>query len=299
MSEHLSNLTFEVTAEQVRAISDIHHRALVLLGRLRVLRDGSVEVEDDYAAGALDSLSQRLILGISREAITAVEERSGMPWSVFVGQCVAWWEGIGQPQRGGSTCMPRGLASPMETESIPRVKRPSIHTDAVFGSLATPSVGGALNSSTEGLSLWSPQTQEQNIKNSSDSSMTSEPTPLYRQRPPVPPVPFLAILVERIGSLDIYFKGLQWNRGRRVPMRVASAPLWPIVAGALLAIIMSGRSWWAPWPIMSFFGAGFGWLTSQALSKKRFCGGVACSQPIRARTTQCPRCGGELIRQHQ
>lgn len=75
-----------------------------------------------------------------------------------------------------------------------------------------------------------------------------------------------------------------------------TAPWWPIVFGILAAILMSGRSWWAPWPIMSIFGAGFGWLLSQSLSRKQYCGGTACQQVISNQDQICPRCGGELVR---
>ena len=287
MSAYLDNLTYVVSPEQVKALSDIQHRAMVLLGRLRVLNDGSVEVEDDYAADALEALSSRLGLGVSKEAISAIEDRSGMPWSVFVGQCISWWEGYGKGSQGGSTCMPRGLATPTEPESKPRILRSKISqvTSENRSEQLGASALGTLMSEGDGLSLWHP-----------DIAETDDPTPvLLRPRPPVPPIPFLAVLVERIGSLDVFFEGLQWNRGRRVTIRRISPPLWPVLSGALLAIMFSGHLWWAPWPIMSIFGAGAGWLLSQYLGQSRFCSGIACSHEIKSALTHCPRCGGELI----
>ena len=283
MSAHLDNLTYTVSADRIGQLSDIQHRAMVLLGRLRVLKDGSIEAEDDFAADALEALSQRLSVGVSREATVAVEDRSGMPWSVFVGQCISWWEGYGQARQGGSTCMPRGLAPQAEPETKPQVVRPKRVNDREAHALQAPL--GSLSQQGRGLSVWQPN----------DESDGMSPLSHARPRPPVPPIPFLAVLVERIGSLDVFFEGLQWNKGRRVMIRRASAPIWPIIVSALLAIMFSGQLWWAPWPIMSLFGAGAGWLVSQKLGQSRFCSGIACAHAVSRGQTRCPRCGGELV----
>lgn len=281
MSTVLENFTYDLSDTQAKTLLGIQPRALVLLGRLRVLNDGSVEVEDEWAGSALDALSQTIRSSLPKSAIGEVEKRSGMPWSVFVGQCLVWWEGSSQPQRGGSMCMPRGLTPPAEEESKPCVKCASQNSSPTEeGPLQTAVLAG----NQGGLSVWQP------------SNTRDLPSKAKHPRLPTPILPFLVILIERIGSLDLFFKGLKWNQNRRVPLLREASPIWPIVAGVLGAIILSKQSWWAPWPIMAFFGAGFGWLLSQSLGRKRYCGGIACKQHVTLNAKSCPRCGGDLTR---
>ena len=173
--------------------------------------------------------------------------------------------------------MPRGMANPAEQECRPQVKRAS-------RSLINPL--GELAHTDQGLSTWTPAVETE----------TQSVYPAMKPRPPQPAVPFLVILIERLASLDLFFSGLQWNKNRRVPIIKSSPPLWPVIIGGIGAILLSGHSWWAPWPIMSIFGAGLGWVGSQLLGRKQFCGGVACQHSVTAQSQFCPRCGGELVR---
>lgn len=188
--------------------------------------------------------------------------------------------------------MPKNLNPSPEQECTPQIKRKADDVQSLS------SVNGQLEQQTLGLSTWIPNQSVQNNSHTNDNAeIYSEQTVrAIRPRPPVPYLPFLVVLIERLGSLDLFFKGLQWNKGRRVPMIRAAVPWWPIVMGALAAILLSGRSWWAPWPIMSIFGAGFGWLLSQALSRKEYCGGTACRQALSKTHRVCPRCGGDVVR---
>lgn len=278
MSLNHANHTFTLSEAQADVLLGIQHRAIGMLGRLRVLRDGSIEVEDEWAESALEAFSHSIRSSVPMQAIQETEERSGMPWSVFIGHCLSWWEGVGQPQRGGSMCMPRGMTTPHEKDERPMVKR---------AAESLVNLPGALSQSTQGLSVWTPKIEMEE---------SASPILPSRSRPAVPPLPFLVILIERLGSLDLFFSGLKWNQSRRVGVIKSPPPIWPIIIGGIGAILLSGHSWWAPWPIMSIFGAGFGWIVSQSLGRKRFCGGVACQQTISTHTKACPRCGGELVR---
>ena len=279
MNTVLENHTYDISEPQAKTLLGIQPRAIGLLGKLRVLNDGSVEVEDEWAGGALSALSQVIRSAMPKSAIEEVERRSGMPWEVYVGQCLVWWEGSNQPKRGGSMCMPRGLTPPQEEESKPCIKCAE-PTHPLVENKNT----AVLKESVGGLSTWQPSQESPQIN--------LPPRPSL----PVPNLPFLVVLIERIGSLDLFFKGLKWNQNRKVPLLQEASPWWPIVVGMLGAIILSKQSWWAPWPIMAFFGGGFGWLLSQSLGRKKYCGGVACKQVVSFKAQVCPRCGGELLR---
>ena len=190
--------------------------------------------------------------------------------------------------------MPKNLNPSPELECAPQIKLKTQNEQIL------PVANGQLEQQSGALSTWKPNPVGKSLDHEasgqaligSSEQLKSPP----RIRPPVPYLPFLVILIERLGSLDLFFKGLQWNKGRRVPMIKSSPPWWPIVFSALAAILISGRSWWAPWPIMSIFGAGFGWLISQSLARKEYCGGTACRQVISKNNQICPRCGGDIVR---
>ena len=187
--------------------------------------------------------------------------------------------------------MPKNLNPSPELEHAPQIKRRP-ERDSGFSSEFSSQALGYLEEKTNGLSTWTPQKTSgaHTHSNFIDITVPSKP------RPAVPYLPFIVVLIERLGSLDIFFKGLQWNQSRRVPMIKSTAPWWPIALSALAAILLSGRSWWAPWPIMSIFGAGFGWLISQSLARKEYCGGTACQQSLSKSDRVCPRCGGDVVR---
>ena len=293
MAQVHQNYTFDISSSQAEQLLAIQHRAVSLLGRLRILRDGSVEVEDQWAEGALEALVSAVRAGVPNQAILEAESRSGMPWSVFIGHCLSWWEGSTQASSGGSMCMPKNLNPSPEQDGTPQV---ILRANDLASS---SSINGHLQQKTSGLSTWTPTEKSEDSQPEMNTQLAAnldQVTRSSRARPPVPYLPFLVVLIERLGSLDLFFKGLKWNKGRRVPMIKTSVPWWPIVLGALAAIVLSGRSWWAPWPIMSIFGAGFGWLISQFLSKKEYCGGTACRQVLSKVNRICPRCGGDVVR---
>lgn len=105
MLSHLSSERFSLSEVQSRLLRESESRALALHGRLRVLRDGSVEVEDDWSASALDSLVAHLRAALPDPLIACIESRSGMEWTVFIGHCLSWWESARTPhlKSGGHT----------------------------------------------------------------------------------------------------------------------------------------------------------------------------------------------------
>ena len=290
MSQAHKNFTFDLSSSQAEQLLAIQHRAVSLLGRLRVLRDGSVEVEDQWAGSALEALAGVARAGVPNQAILETETRSGMPWSVFIGHCLTWWEGSTQGANGASMCMPKNLNPSPESECAPQIKLKAQNQQML--SVAN----GQLEQQSEALSTWKPTRPEHEANVQDLIGLSEQFLSPPRSRPPTPYLPFVVVLIERLGSLDLFFKGLQWNKGRRVPMIKSNPPWWPIVFGALAAILLSGRSWWAPWPIMSIFGAGFGWLISQSLAQKEYCGGTACRQVISKSNRTCRRCGGDIVR---
>jgi hypothetical protein len=87
-----STEVYELTEAQSALLKEVEARAFALEGKLRVLRDASVEVEDEWAGAALESLSAQLRSALPHELLHHVEARSGMAWSVFIGHCIHWWE---------------------------------------------------------------------------------------------------------------------------------------------------------------------------------------------------------------
>lgn len=217
MLKHLHSERFKLSEVQSRQLRESESRALALHGRLRVLRDGNVEVEDEWSAGALDSLVSHLRVALPEKLITHVESRSGMEWSVFTGHCLSWWESARTPQlmRGG-------------------------HAQDYH--------------------------------------------------------PFFLTLVERLATLDIYLEGFQWNQHRQVSVLWDDPPWWPLIFGAILGLLVSQGSWWAPWPLMLCIGVMFGWIGRSFIGKRPYCGGAACGSSLSFSDERCARCGGRLAK---
>ena len=208
--------SYTLSQAQSRLLRESESRALALHGRLRVLRDASIEVADEWSAGALDSLVAHLKVALPDSLISETELRSGMEWSVFVGHCISWWE-----------------------------------------SARTPKL------------------------------MSAEHTKEYH--------PFFLTLVERLASLDLFLDGFHWNQHRRVPVLWDEPPWWPLITGAVLGIVISQGSWWAPWPLMLALGLMLGWIWRLLLGKQRYCGGASCGVSLSGPKERCHRCGGQLI----
>lgn len=169
--------TFDLNSTQSKVLINIQYRAVALLGRLRILKDGSIEVEDQWAQHALEALANDIASSMPKQAISETEQRSGMPWSVYIGHCLSWWEGIGQPQQSGSMCMPRGLTPAQDSEHIPSIKcaETQVNTDG--------QAHGFLQQNSNGLSTWTPISEQQEPQ---------EIRPISRSRPPIPYLPFFS-----------------------------------------------------------------------------------------------------------
>ena len=98
MMSYNSSENYTLSQAQSRLLRESESRALALHGRLRALRDASIEVADEWTEGALDSLTAHLRAALPNTLITQVESRSGMEWSVFVGHCISWWESARTPK---------------------------------------------------------------------------------------------------------------------------------------------------------------------------------------------------------
>ena len=207
---------FELDELQGIALRDIESRAIALEGRIRVMRDASLEVQDEWSAVALDALASHLRAALPPELLELVEARSGMGWDVYVGHCVHWW-------------------------GVNRLKKRELNQ--------------AIDQSKHTL---------------------------------------LLTIAERLASLDLFIEGLKWNEARRVGVSYSDPPWWPVVLGLLIGIAVSRGSWWAPWPLMAIFGAGFGWVARGVLSRQRFCDGPQCGSLLTATASQCERCGGTI-----
>ena len=216
MTTYNSSERYTLSQAQSRLLRESESRALALHGRLRVLRDASIEVADEWSANALDSLVAHLKVALPQPLIDQVEVRSGMEWSVFVGHCISWWENARTPQL-----------------------------------------------------MNTPQAKEYH--------------------------PFFLTLVERLASLDLFLEGFLWNQHRRVPVTWGEAPWWPLIAGAVLGILISQGSWWAPWPLMLALGLMLGWVGRSLLGKQRYCGGASCGVNVSRLVDRCHHCGGQLI----
>ena len=95
---YAASSSYLLSQAQGRLLRESESRALALHGRIRILRDASVEARDDLATDALEALAAHLSAAFPDELIRHVEARSGMAWPVFIGHCVSWWQNARTPR---------------------------------------------------------------------------------------------------------------------------------------------------------------------------------------------------------